>query len=146
VIRISLCKTVFRASLINVCLDLLSVTAIGDCCVLSRNQGRRSRRRAVGREAVAADSSSCDRQWWNAQRPPRSPSRAGYSSRAARGLCCGRDVGSFCRSTASSTTKVTLQTLVQMLSHGHAQMSLGNVRELNSGQLCRYNPGTCVQM
>jgi hypothetical protein len=63
VFRVSVCKTVFRASLINVCSDHLSVTVIGDHCVHSRNQGRRSRPRAVGREAVAAGSSSCDRQW-----------------------------------------------------------------------------------
>ena len=69
------------------------------------SQGRRSRPRAVGR--VADSSSSCDRQWSNAQQPPPSPSRAGYTNRAARDSCYGRSAGSFCRSTAFSITKVS---------------------------------------
>lgn len=68
------------------------------------SQGCRSRPRAVGR---VADSSSCGRQWSNAQQPPPSPSRAGYTNRAARDLCYGRSAGSFCRSTAFSITKVS---------------------------------------
>ena len=68
------------------------------------SQGRCSRPRAVGR---VADSSSCGRQWSNAQQPPPSPSRAGYTNRAARDSCYGRSAGSFCRSTAFFITKVS---------------------------------------
>ena len=89
------------------------------------SQGRRSRPRAVGR---VADSSSFGRQWSNAQQPLPSPSRAGYTNRAARDSCYGRSAGSFCRSTAFSITKVN---------KGHATLPYVSVHVISSDCISR---------